>query len=390
MRKTGLFWGSLAATAMVLAMGNSPVDARHQAVLALQPVGYWPADEGSGEVLHDRSGSGNHGRIFSAGWNGGFLNFTGVSQWAEIPSVSKYNSAAISIGGWVNNRGVYDTTGVYLIGNGYRNTGITLDTLYDGKPVPDFGTPSDGVSLTLPKNSISILCGNQNDAVGSVAKRIFLDVNEWEHVLFTYANGIGKLYINGELVQEKSGLSYQWSNIPFVVGIQADMAPVNQWWNAALDGQICGLVLFTRALNAEEIRQLAAQTPPPVSFDRLAKSFRSPVAAEVEKTAEQLVADVEGADAVKRLGAIRTLAQKKADAKPALPGLIRQLQKLIDREGAHLLRSNELVRNALIWALQEIDPADPKARELLGTALAKPMFDSFDLDDPFFDGLRPL
>jgi hypothetical protein len=391
MRKTGLIFVSLvAAAATVQAMGKVSVNARHQAVLTLQPAGYWPADEGTGDVLHDRSGNGNHGRIHYAGWNGGFLNFTGVSQWAEIGSISNYATAEVSIGGWVYNRGVYDSPGVHLIGNGYRNTGITLKTLYDGKPIPAFGTPSDGVSLTLPKNSISVYCGNQKDAVRSVEKGVFWDVNKWEHVLFTFAGGVGKLYLNGELVREQSGLSYQWNGMPLVVGIQADKASVNQWWNLSLDGQVADLVLFTRALNGAEVRQLAAQTPPAVSFVQPAQPEKKQAAAVEVKSVPQLITEIHNPGEAVQLAAVRALAEMKSAAKPAVPELIHLLQRIIDREGAHLLRSNELLRNALIWALQEIDPADPKARELLGTALAKPLFDSFDLKDPFFDELRPL
>jgi hypothetical protein len=390
MGKIGLFMVSFAVAASVHAMGKVPLDVRHQAVLRLKPTGYWPADEGAGDVLHDRSGNGNHGVIYNAGWNGGFLNFTGGSQWVEISSIDKYNADEISIGGWVQNRGFYDITGPHLIGNGYRNTGITLKTLCDGKPIPHFGKPSDGVSLVLAKNGISVLCGNQKDAVGSVENRIFLDLNTWEHVLFTFANGIGKLYINGELVQEKSELTYQWTDMPFVVGIQADLAPVNQWWNSSLDGQIAGLVLFTRALNADEVRSLAGQAPPPVSYDRPVEVSQDSVVPEEARTIAQRIADTEDADAFKRLEAIRALAKEKEGAKQALPALIRQLQEIIDAEGAHLLRSNELLRNALIWALEEIDLAQPQVRDLLGVALAKPMFDSFDMIDPFFSEIRPL
>ena len=42
---------------------------RHQAVLALQPVGYWPADQGEGGVLDDLSNTGNHGVIHHVPWD---------------------------------------------------------------------------------------------------------------------------------------------------------------------------------------------------------------------------------------------------------------------------------------------------------------------------------
>ena len=50
---------------------------RHRAVLELQPTGYWPGDDGEGEVLHDRSGNDNHGKILHTPWEDGLLDFTG-------------------------------------------------------------------------------------------------------------------------------------------------------------------------------------------------------------------------------------------------------------------------------------------------------------------------
>ena len=108
------------------------------------------------------------------------------------------------------------------------------------------------------------------------------------------------------------------------------------------------------------------------------------------KPLPQLIADLQSPNRDTQLTAARSLAQLQEQAKPALPTLIQILQEIVDRDGIHLLRSNELWRNALIWALEEIDPMDPQARALLGLALAKPMFDSFDLESSFFDELRPL
>ena len=79
--------GSIMAASRQLVAGESQENTdRHRAVLAMQPVGYWPAGEGEGDVLHDRSGNDNHGRIYHAPWRNGLLDFTSGFQWAEIPS----------------------------------------------------------------------------------------------------------------------------------------------------------------------------------------------------------------------------------------------------------------------------------------------------------------
>ena len=61
---------------LILSLGSLAVAAeRRQLVLELRPAGYWPADEGAGEVLHDRSGNDNHGSLRNLEWRDGLLDF---------------------------------------------------------------------------------------------------------------------------------------------------------------------------------------------------------------------------------------------------------------------------------------------------------------------------
>jgi hypothetical protein len=48
---------------LVLSASSVSANPRHSAVLELEPIGYWPVDEGEGTVLRDRSVNGNHGEI---------------------------------------------------------------------------------------------------------------------------------------------------------------------------------------------------------------------------------------------------------------------------------------------------------------------------------------
>ena len=55
-------------------------------VLRLKPVAYWPADEGKGSSIHDRSGHNNHGVLRSVPWRDGYLVFDNdFYQWIEVP-----------------------------------------------------------------------------------------------------------------------------------------------------------------------------------------------------------------------------------------------------------------------------------------------------------------
>ncbi len=61
-----MIFAAFAAMAIHMAAG-APIS-RHEAVLALNPVGYWPADEGEGEVLRDLSSTQNSGVIHHVPW----------------------------------------------------------------------------------------------------------------------------------------------------------------------------------------------------------------------------------------------------------------------------------------------------------------------------------
>ncbi len=126
-------------------------DERRQAVLALNPVGFWPADEGSSEVVNDLSPNTNHARMVHVPWDGerNLLNFTGAYQWLEIPAHKAYQTPAFSMGGWVFLRsdvigsGWVNRQGLLLIGNRHWLTGVgvqlcirkqeTIDVVSDGK-----------------------------------------------------------------------------------------------------------------------------------------------------------------------------------------------------------------------------------------------------------------
>lgn len=79
--------------------------AKYKRVHALGPAGYWPADEGEGAVLSDRSGNGNDAQIYNVSWEDGLLDFqVNAVQWVEIENRPDYLSGDFSIGGFVFSR----------------------------------------------------------------------------------------------------------------------------------------------------------------------------------------------------------------------------------------------------------------------------------------------
>jgi len=361
---------------------------KHSKVLALNPIGYWPADDESGNILRDRSPNENNGTIHGINWDGPFLEFTGFNQWIQIESIQAYDTADVSISVWVLSKKKYSSRGPHLFGNAYRNSGYRLSTLDEDNPLLPFNAPSDGISLTLPKDSILVKIDNTDDALESVASGIRLLEGNWQHVAFTFADGEGILYLDGSLVASASGLEYTASPMPWVIGIEAEFAPINQWWNHGLVGSIRDIALFDRALAANEVDRLASLRPP--SMKEASKVPARPIrqltlgrnqktdpnsGKEIQKLSRGLDSD----NPTTVLESLRKAASMGEQAREALPRIRQLAEKYIASHEIGALRTEEAERNALIWALREIDPADPESRLLLAELWAKPFLDQIDL-----------
>ena len=473
------------------AEGAAPTD-RYREILALEPAGFWPADDGAGDILHDRSGKGNHGRILDVPWENGLLNFTGLYQWAEIPNQPQYQSRAFSIGGWVFNRGkIYGgakNEGMVLIGNAHHRSGFTLETLYD---LPILyrksewgiaGGSEGGISLCLRRQElVDVISGGRGDAMGSRAGGISIAVGEWQHVLYTYEAGVppeggekwralqdwsqsyeagtGKLYVNGQLVLSKDEVPFKSRDMRFLIGVDAI------WWlqsdrSGSLDGSIRDMVMFDRALEPAEVTGLYEATMPmarprvfsdeaividgrEIALDELSTApvddqrralevLEQRPAEEVQKMSQELLPILtealeiwptrrvavnllvkldgdqtraalrealpllveamqgESGSREERVESVLALNEMGVMATEAVPALADLLEEIIEREGARLPRIEDLLRNAVMRALLDIDGEDERGRELLGQSLAKPIFDSIDLSGAYLDGVRPL
>ncbi len=422
-----LFFGLLLAKST---MEAQQIQQRHQKVLELNPVGYWPMDDGVGDVLHDLSNSKNHGVLFGVPWKDGLLDFNGGYHWAEIPNHPTYQSKAFSISIWVFTRkriiggGYPGNKGMTLIGNAYGGSGFTLEKLYDepdlfeksqlfGGGVP-FDHRTSGISICLRRDELVDVISGGKDVLGTHAGKIGIAIGEWQHVLYTFDSsvpiegdrewsglleeksyrgktGSGKLYINGELIQSND-VSFSPRDQRFLLGSDA------VWWlqadqSGSLNGSVRDLVFFDHALNEEKVKQLFVETrpisQPSIPETGTAQDNDKTVATtdlqkHIRKLKDNSILDREKAESALALAEIGNLAE---DAIPALTGL---LEDIIDKEGIRLPRIEDLLRNAVIRALLDISPKNDKARNALGLALAKPVFDALDLTQAKFDEIRPL
>ena len=91
-----------------------------------------------------------------------------------------------------------------------------------------------------------------------------------------------------------------------------------------------------------------------------------------------------------RLACALGLVEMREQASDAVPALVAALHAIDKREGARLPRIEDLLRNAVMRALLDIDPHDGPAREALGEALAKPALAAPDLSRPSLAEVRSL
>lgn len=420
-----VFFGLLLAMSTIEAQ---QIQTRHQKVLDLNPIGYWPMDDGAGDVLHDLSNLKNHGSLCGVPWKDGLLDFTGGYHWAEIPNHPKYQSKAFSISIWVFTRykimgGAYPgTEGMTLIGNAYGGSGFTRDKLYDE---PDLfeksqlfggGVPYDhrasGISICLRRDELVDVISGGKDALGTRADKIAIAIGEWQHVLYTFnasvpiegdkewrglleetlfreKAGSGKLYINGELIQSKVDVPFNPRDQRFLLGSDA------VWWlqsdqSGSLNGSVRDLVFFDHALNVEKVKQLFVETRPTgqPSMSKTEINVKKVTTADLQKHIKKL--QNKGSSVREKAESALALAEMGNLAEDAIPALTVILEDIIDKEGIRLPRIEDLLRNSVIRALLDIAPKNDKARYALGLALAKPVLDDLDLTQKKFDEIRSL
>ncbi len=363
----------------------------HQAVIALQPVGYWPADEGEGDVLHDRSGNGNDGRLINTPWRDGLLDFTNdFFQWAQISHRPSYMSKAFTIGGWVFSRRVHKTSRILVIGqpwvagnSGLRWTGWYSAQAGDGA-ILRFGAAAEDPERAL----VEVVSGTEKDAIGSSAGGVSMATNEWQHLLYAYdGSGSGTLYANGQMALTTDDVPFTPAETPLIVGGDLELWGVWPIDGRSLDGSVRDIVVFDRALTLTEVEGLCRSTKPqstpaePRQDTDAARKALPILLQTVQDDSLPLGARAEAALGLAAMG-------EAADA--AAPTLIEQLESILERDGAYLPRVEDLLRNALMRALLDIAPQDDRVRRVLGQAFAKPIFDSLDMTKAYLADARAL
>lgn len=415
-------------------------DDAYAEIVALGPVGFWPADEGQGKRLRNLGSMEREALLFNTGWANGAIDFNAAFQFVEIPRHPATLNTSFSLGAWVFVRQprsgrVSDSRGTMLLGNWGRH--------WRKMPGP--------IMLKLTgeeKRTVEVVSNRQGDVVGSKASGIRIEPETWQHIFYTYSDGVGTLYLNGEAVASARDIPYTPQEGEYMAGADAN------WWALypprpeALDGSLAGIAIFDRALEAPEVATLTATKPDtqphtlaadelrlhgqfiqlgelasqPLEEQRLAirhmhrprygwvgsaeanaevltpylaQALRHPLlrvdaALLLHKMNDQAtllaakddllatVADTDAADA-DRATAAQVLGRLGAAARDVTGMLVTLLDEEVDEP--RVPKVEEGFRNALIQALLTIDPDNAEVRQVLGRVYAKPILDYLDLDN---------
>ena len=198
-------------------------------------VAHWDFNEGSGNVLHDRSGHGNHGKIHGAKWvncgDGYALRFDGANDYVDCgngPSLDV--RGGISMEAWVFPEGIPR-----------GEPGIL------GKQFSSF-------LLTYYKNGKCYwyICEGANNC------NTGLFPGRWSHLVGTFDGSIMKLYLDGDLLAVR-GSRFKAINPGknlFIGCVRGDPSAEDHAYSRTshFRGIVDGVRIYNRALSDEEVR----------------------------------------------------------------------------------------------------------------------------------------
>lgn len=221
-------------------------------------VGHWHFDDGVGSTLaHDSSESGNPGTLVtldpSTAWVMGHIGTyaldTGGAGYASVARSASIDSIVhqVSMAAWMYLDGTifdYATAASRQIGNSlgqYYHLAIKMG-----------GLPSAFITTTrAPGTSVSVIKQVQLLGLGPDV----VPLQRWTHIAETYDGAVARLFVNGVMVAaEPLDGDFGIDANPFILGGNGNGNVINE----RFPGRIDEIVLYNRALDDNEVTQLAS------------------------------------------------------------------------------------------------------------------------------------
>lgn len=200
------------------------------------PVVYLKFDEGQGNVVRDKSGSGNDADISGKvewvdGVEGLGLKFDGENSYAQVPPGVLGTFKEATVMAWVK---IEKKPAVHS----YNIAGMTTG-------------PGAGwyLELYLNGNLTAWQCGPNMNATTPYPP----DFDSWHHVAGVYTGGEIRIYVDGEEKVKAGGTALpNVSSMPF--RISGDH-PETANWGGSINGVVDEVKLYDRALEPDEIKE---------------------------------------------------------------------------------------------------------------------------------------
>lgn len=197
-------------------------------------VAHWDCNKGTGEILHDRSGNKNHGKIHGAKWvqsgSGYALQFNGVDNYVDCGNDPSLDiTGPLTLQAWIMPTSV-SRGEPGIIGKFFESYAIT----YSGSA--HFYISSGGNYISGP-----------------------IQLGKWLHITATFDGAVMRLYLSGmEVADKKSRYDTigHWGRftIGSIIGDQKSADP-NLRNTAFFPGLIDDVRVYNRALTAREIME---------------------------------------------------------------------------------------------------------------------------------------
>jgi len=206
-------------------------------------VGYWPFCGNA----NDESGNGNDGTVNGAvltvdrfGNASSAYSFDGFSS-IETPSIN--TAEQITLSAWI-----YTETPA-AVNNSFNYSASIID--HNPEQINNNGYALYYNNI-LSNYGIYAQTGYSGNPETIISTGVLMPLGSWVHCSFTFNSGIGKIYLNGDLISTDSSLSsLGQNNSPVLFGKAIWAADGNLF-----QGNLDDIGIWERALNANEIQQL--------------------------------------------------------------------------------------------------------------------------------------
>lgn len=204
-------------------------------------MGYWTFAEGAGTIAHDSTANSNSGSLINSPlWVAGLqkyaLQFDGSSNYLNIGTpISTQISNNFTVCIWINPAANKNHDFFANMWH-FQDSGLLLGINANGKLRQFFSNGTTGTSA--------------NGSIGSV-----IPLNQWTHIVYTWASGISNFYINGILDSSFNGsgtvTSIMYNSIYDLI-IGRDSGGSDEFFSGSVDSPR----IYNRVLSQAEITQI--------------------------------------------------------------------------------------------------------------------------------------